>query len=529
MGRKMITRLLPLFGFLFLTAYIRSATENVVYTDYIRLVNSYLENVRSFAPYMHGDILTRIPANYPERIVNVLLFRYSTTFDMMLGALGLAFSALTAGKYCEDRKLSAGTAAAVILFLFSLNKWEMLTNGSGWVHFAAFALFWQHYLVYDRVMSRVMPLLKAGDPGAAERLAALRAEPGFRRSEGLLFVLPWITIPFFSGPYCGVYAVTLLIGDAFLFFFLPALGKVRKKAGEAAVPSVLRDVQKSAALRMLCTLLPLCLYLVSRAFSVEERAGATTDSIGTVVSARPMLLPVFFVRSFSSMVIGQEAAEHLGIGKGVSVVLGLLVLGCYIFAFYLNFRRRIYEKTTFPLLLLTGGFLNHVLVTASRWIFLNDAYGMSSRYALQYQIGIAGILFTLAAAVRPDLCGRPEEAGTAAGAAPGKRAEKRAAALITAVFLAGSLFTTGREIHMAPYREEHFIAMRDTALHFEERSDEELKEILQYHDPARTRKALTLLKERRLNVFAAPEAEAAGAETAAPAEQEAVPEAVPGT
>lgn len=506
MGRKMITRLLPLFGFLFLTAYIRSATENVVYTDYIRLVNSYLENVRSFAPYMHGDILTRIPANYPERIVNVLLFRYSTTFDMMLGAFGLALSAVIAGKYCEERKLSAGTAAAVILFLFSLNKWEMLTNGSGWVHFAAFALFWQHYLVYDRVMSRVMPLLNAGDPGAAERLAALRADPGFRRSEGLLFVLPWIIIPFFSGPYCGVYAVTLLIGDTFLFFFLPALEKGRKKAG-APVPSVLRDVQKSAALRMLCTVLPLCLYLVSRALSVEERAGATTDSIGTVVSARPMLLPVFFVRSFSSMVIGQEAAEHLGIGKGVSVVLGLLVLGCYIFAFYLNFRRRIYEKTTFPLLLLTGGFLNHMLVTASRWIFLNDAYGMSSRYALQYQIGIAGILFTFAAAARPDLCGRPETAGTAAGAAPGKRAGKRAAALITAVFLAGSLFTTGREIHMAPYREEHFIAMRDTALHFEERSDEELKEILQYHDPARTRKALRLLKERRLNVFAAPEAE----------------------
>ena len=89
MGRKMTTRLLPLFGFLFLTAYIRSATENVVYTDYIRLVNSYLEDVWSFAPYLHGDILTRIPVNYLERIINVELFQYSTTFDMMLGAAGL--------------------------------------------------------------------------------------------------------------------------------------------------------------------------------------------------------------------------------------------------------------------------------------------------------------------------------------------------------------------------------------------------------------------------------------------------------
>ena len=62
MGRKMVTRLLPLFGFLFLTAYVRSASADIVYSDYIRLVNTYLENVWSFRPYMHGDILTRIPA-----------------------------------------------------------------------------------------------------------------------------------------------------------------------------------------------------------------------------------------------------------------------------------------------------------------------------------------------------------------------------------------------------------------------------------------------------------------------------------
>ena len=153
-------------------------------------------------------------------------------------------------------------------------------------------------------------------------------------------------------------------------------------------------------------------------------------------------------------------------------------------------------------MLLTSGFLNHVLVTASRWIFLDDAYGMSSRYALQYQVGIAGIMLTLAVSRREDLCG----AGYPSGGDPGREAgrrkkESRLALLITAVFLAGSLLTTGREIHMAPYREEHFAAMRETALHFESRTDEELKNVLQYHDPARTRKALTLLRERGLNVF----------------------------
>ena len=475
MGRKMTTRLLPLFGFLFLTAYIRSATENVVYTDYIRLVNSYLENVWSFAPYLHGDILTRIPVNYLERIINVELFQYSTTFDMMLGAAGLTVSALAVGRYCEERQLSPWTAGAVILFLFSLNKWEMLTNGSGWVHFAAFGLFWQHFLVYDGVM--------AGTKSS-------------RRRQFLLYLLPWIVIPFFSGPYCGVYAVTLMTAD--LFLLAAGRGRQDSKSREERRESI-----RAAVIRMACAFLPLCLYLLSRAHSVEERAGATTESIGTVMAARPMLLPVMFVRSFSSMVIGAEAAEHWGIGKSVSILLGLLVMGCYAYAFLLNFRRRIYEKTTFPLFLLTSGFLNHVLVTASRWIFLNDAYGMSSRYALQYQAGIAGILLTLAVSQRADLCGAGlPVSGDAGKEAERRKRESRAAALITVVFLAGSLLTTGREIHMAPYREEHFIAMRDTALHFESRTDEELKDVLQYHDPVRTRKALGLLRERGLNVFA---------------------------
>ena len=475
MGRKMTTRLLPLFGFLFLTAYIRSATENVVYTDYIRLVNSYLENVWSFAPYLHGDILTRIPVNYLERIINVELFQYSMTFDMMLGAAGLTVSALAVGRYCEERCLSPWTAGAVILFLFSLNKWEMLTNGSGWVHFAAFGLFWQHFLVYDGVM--------AGTKSS-------------RKRQFLLYLLPWIIIPFFSGPYCGVYAVTMLIADLFLL----AAGHLRQ---ENVSREERREDIRAAVIRMACTFLPLCLYLLSRAHSVEERAGATTESIGQVISARPLLLPVMFVRSFSSMVLGAEAAEHWGIGKSASILLGLLVIGCYAYAFLLNFRRRIYEKTTFPLLLLTSGFLNHMLVTASRWIFLNDAYGMSSRYALQYQAGIAGILLTLAVSQREDLCGTGLPASGDAGREAEKRKrEKKAAVLITAVFLAGSLLTTGREIHMAPYREEHFIAMRDTALHFESATDEELKDVLQYHDPVRTRKALGLLRERGLNVFA---------------------------
>ena len=90
--KKLIRWLLPFFGFLFLIAYIRSATLDVVYTDYIRIINSYLPDVFSFRPYLKADILTRTLICYPERILNVLLFGFSTTFDMVLGTIGLTLS-----------------------------------------------------------------------------------------------------------------------------------------------------------------------------------------------------------------------------------------------------------------------------------------------------------------------------------------------------------------------------------------------------------------------------------------------------
>lgn len=444
MGKKITSRLLPLFGFLFLTAYIRSAAVNVVYTDYIRLVNTYLENVFSFAPYLRGDILTRIPINYPERILNVVLFRYSTMFDMVLGALFLSVTAGLIASYCANRNLPWIGTAVLLLIIFSLNKWEMLTNGSGWVHFAAFALFTRHELVYDRAA--------AGDGKKGDRKR--------------LLILPWIVILLFAGPYCAVYAVTLICADLFLL-------AVRKVKREEALP------------RMLCMLLPLLLYILSRSFAVEDRAGATTESVFTVLGRQPLLFPSLFVRSFSSMIIGGETASAYGIAKPLTIAAGLLVLACYGWAFYLNIAKKLYERSIFPLIMLFSGLLNHVLITCSRWIFLNDSYGMSSRYALQFQVGIIGLLLTFYMAEQQE-----------------KRAAGKAAVLlISAVFLTGNLITTGHEIHMAPYRQENFAEIREAALHFETLPDEELSRIFEYHDGAKTRQALTLLKERRLNVF----------------------------
>ena len=75
--------LLPVIGTAFGLWYVQSAFVDVVYSDYIRLVNSYLPDVWNPDKFFVGDILTRIPLNYAARIINVTFFDIQINFALM--------------------------------------------------------------------------------------------------------------------------------------------------------------------------------------------------------------------------------------------------------------------------------------------------------------------------------------------------------------------------------------------------------------------------------------------------------------
>lgn len=81
---RIVFYLLPLLGLAFLLWYIKNAACDVVYSDYIRLVNSYLPDVFNPEKFFVADVLTRIPINYLSRIINVKFFGFSITFDRVL-------------------------------------------------------------------------------------------------------------------------------------------------------------------------------------------------------------------------------------------------------------------------------------------------------------------------------------------------------------------------------------------------------------------------------------------------------------
>lgn len=189
--RKALCLLIPAAGLAFLLWYIKNATCDVVYSDYIRLVNSYLPDVYDPDRFFVPDVLTRIPINYLGRIINVELFGFSITFDRVLGAVSVALAAWVFGLYFIRHKLGSIWFALIMAVMFSLNQWEMLTNGSGWSHFFAFACFYYHELVFDRVWT-----------GQEKKGDTLR-----------MILLPVLIILGTAGPYCAIYAVVMILAS----------------------------------------------------------------------------------------------------------------------------------------------------------------------------------------------------------------------------------------------------------------------------------------------------------------------------
>ncbi len=356
MLKKLFALLAPVFGVLFIYAYIKSSTVDVVYTDYIRLINSYLPDVWSLKPYMHADVLTRLPINYIERIVNVTLFRYSTSFDMYLGAIFLGLTAFITIRYAAVKNLHIFVLISLSVVVFSLNKWEMLTNGSGWVHFASVAIFFYHFYVYDRAV------------------CSNRSNSGYQK----LIVIPWIAILLFAGPYSVGYVGTLTV-----VYIIDMFTKRNKK-------NIKRHM-----VWLVNSLIPLALYIYSRLHSIEEHAGATDRSFSSVFKEMPTLFLTLPIKSFASGILGSETISRYAIPDIFVIILGIAVICMYIYAVRLYIVGAMHKKSIFPLCLLVSGLISHILVLMASWIFLNDTYGMSSRYALQFQCGILGIILIL--------------------------------------------------------------------------------------------------------------------------------------
>lgn len=497
--RTLFFLLVSILCTVFLGLYILSASMDIVYSDYIRLTNSYLEKPFSLSDLLTKDILTRIPASFLFRELNIALFHYSITFDRFLGLFGLFFTSIPLLSFMAKRRIGVFFGISILLIFYSLNKWEMLLNGSGYAHFLSFALFYLFfYLFSERILK-------------GKSLLSLSLFP-------FLFLLT-------GGPYSiAVYGATILS-----LFFLCLAGKIRDKRGSLIL--------------LLSTFFSTFLYFLSNHYAIYEYAGAKSISLKEVLLTKMSFVLKFFGFAFSSLLFsGENLEEWLSSGqvqgKQVfllgSLILFFFLLMALLFLKDLFFREKrggrevqaeleVYADHTFsaekeedksltglfPALLLLHGLLSFALVFLSRYIFLRPEYAVQSRYALQYQSALLGALLllylknTAKAGETERKPGDREKDEKAGEKAVPKRALLRIISIgITLLFWGGTLHTAKTEILKAPYRRLHYETMLRSVSRIEEMDEEELERLYEYrHGKERILQAFSILKERKLNCF----------------------------
>lgn len=452
--------LLPAAGTVFLAWYIFAAGADVVYSDYIRIINEYLPDVGNPEKFLVPDILTRIPVCFPQRFINVKCFGYSVTFDRICTLSGIVLMAFVLMRYAETQKLGIPAYAAVMTVLFSLSKWEVLMNGTCWAHMTAIGLFLADYILIEDIWRK----------GSSRKTAAS------------VCVMPFLCLTV-SGEYIASYAVTVIMTGI--------LGAVTGGA-----PGNDKKAVRKVFLGMIfCTGAALMLYMLSRSFAVWEHSGAADMTLPELLFFAPSFLPRLFLKGFAGDIAGQETLLSLGLSDTRLYLLGAVMLAAYAAAFVLYFVNGMAERTVFPLLMLVSGFINHCLVAYARWIFLNENYLLSSRYAGQFMTGTIGILLVFALYEKSFQAGRIKKA-------PVFRAVRVFAFCTALLVIAGNIYTSYDEIRKAPYRKANYEEMASVIREHENYPDEELCRILEWHkDPQLLRKSIKILEDNRLNVF----------------------------
>ena len=449
--------------------YVLLSTTDVLYSDYIRLVNSYLGKPFQLGDLLQKDILTRIPLTYFFREINRHSFGYTLIFDRVLGVLGLFLASKPLLLFMRKKQLPFLQQLLFLLLFYSLNKWEMLLNGSGYIHFLAFSAFYDYFYALDQAFSKKSSLL------------VLSIYPPF-----ILLV---------AGPYC----LAVFLSCFALFFFL-VLGKK------------LWDI-KGTILLLISNGLCLFLYLLSNHYAVYEYAGAESISLKEVLQNHLLFVVKFIFYGFSSMLVSGENLEKL-LRDGVIQGKGIVLIGSFVLFFYM-FMTLLYLWKFFassgngggkafagkgkddapfyfgllPGLLLLHGLASHALVFLTRYMFLKESYAFQSRYALQYQSALLGAFLLLFLWKNENRTSLGQKARTAQG-------RLAFCLLISGIFLLGTLWTDSSEWGKSMYRREHYERMWMYAHDLSDYSDEELEDVFEYrHGGERIRKAFAIWEQ----------------------------------
>lgn len=436
--KKNINNKLLILGCTFLVMYLLNATVNIAYSDYIRIINDYLPNYTDIRKYLKLDIFTRTPVTYIFRVINCYFFRLNMYFDMSLSILGIFITAKLILNYMKKHEFHIFYNIIVFIICFSLNKWEMLTNPTGYIHFFAVAAFVYYFKELDREL-------------------IFNEKKYFSKK---LYFLPVLITCTIAGDY----------GVPFLFTLIfTALILLKKRGFNSYIIYLLTT-----------SIFSLALYSISRSFAVYNITGTTELSLIEILSIDPLFIFKFIINSLASTLVNKELLNKIN-GQ---YFMGLLMLIILIYSIVSYFTTKLYRKSWFPIFLISYAAFGYLMVFAARWIFFNETYGMSSRYQLIYQFGVIGCILIIAH--NNQIC---------------KKYMKKLNTIILMVLLISNILVTLNEWHMAKWRKEYGEELVAISQNLDSYDDLYLEEKFQYGSALKIKRAYEILYDNKWNVY----------------------------
>ena len=155
--------ILSSLGTIFLIYYIFRASLDVVSSDYIRVINYYLEDVSDLKYLLSWEGISRIPFAFLARFINVTYFKYSVNFDRILGVFGLFLFNFVVVKFVlntlKSKIVKSIISVVITLISFSLMSWEMVLNGTGYAHFLMVGIIALVFYLFDRISKRTKTIM----------------------------------------------------------------------------------------------------------------------------------------------------------------------------------------------------------------------------------------------------------------------------------------------------------------------------------------------------------------------------------
>ena len=482
--------------------YINISSVDVAYSDYIRLINSYLPNVSDPKALLRADILTCIPIAFLSRFINVSLFSYSTLFDRVVGTIGLFLINIFIGRYIfsEKNEISIGDNkksffVSLVYFIicsfivFSLLNWEMILNGTGYAHFLAIGLFIYSFTLLDDIYNIFQ----------IDNFETTHSNV-LKKNIFKFLVSYTVSSILLAGPYGMIPFVCVILFLLAIKFFttIKSMSDLKKLVkGEDKNRKLIAKNSIVDKTLIICAIMPficLMLYIISNHFAVYEYSGASDVGLFSVIFSS---FPVkFILKSFASFIFGVESFGIINISEFLNnkiiYLIGAFVIFLYIYCTYLNVKYEIYKKTLFPMLLMIWSLGNVAIVFLSRYIFLNPNYGASSRYYLQYMVGVLGFILTFYQVSLINIQNKTSKLTIT----------KVVIGASIVVILLSNAICLKDELTKSIYRKENYVKMKEAALDLDSYSDEELVKIFEYRKGAQYIKdAFKILKDNNLNIF----------------------------